>query len=109
MSLMTEVNEIRKIIDLDPRDGLSRFPVVDKLLDLWLFFPDVLVATHAKLHGRHTCDNGFARIDMTIEAVDFIVACMDLVTEINRLNRRGVRTVYKERHYSDRQNCRYCC
>ncbi len=110
MPLVSEIHKIRQIVDLGPCDRLFRLPVADKLLDLRFFFTDSFMAAHAKLHGRYTCDNGFARIDVTIGAVDFIVACMDLVTEINRLNRRGVRTVHKKRyHYSDRQNCRYCC
>ena len=93
--LMAEVNKIRQIIDLDPWDRLSRIPVTDKLLDLWLLFRDVLMTADAKLHGRYTRDDRFTRIGMTIGAVDFVVACVDLVTKINWLNRCGVRTVYK--------------
>ena len=96
VSLVSEIHKIRQIVDLDPGDRLFRFPVADQLLDLRLLSADVLVAAHAKLHGRHTRDNRFARIDVTVEAVDLEVARMSLVTEINWLDGRGVAGVERE-------------
>lgn len=96
VSLVSEIHKIRQIVDLDPGDRLFRFPVADKLLNLRLLSTDVLVAAHAKLHGRYTCDNRFARIDVTIEAVDLEVAGMNLVTEINWLDGCGVAGVERE-------------
>ena len=93
--LMAKVNKIRQIIDLDPWDRLFCIPIMDKLLDLYFLFRDIFMTADAKLHGWYTCDDRFARIGMTIGAVDFVVACVDLVAKINWLNRCGVRTVYK--------------
>ena len=111
VTLVAEVDEIRQIVDLDPGDRLSRFPIADKLLDLRLLFSNTLMAAHTKLHGWYPCDNGFAGIDMTIEAVDLIVARMELMTEINWLHGCGLTGVEcNERYYNhDGERCGYYC
>ena len=74
--LVAEVNEVRQIVDFDPLDRTSLLPEASKLLNLGLVFSNILVAAHTKLHGGYACDNGSARVDMTIEAVNLVVACM---------------------------------
>jgi hypothetical protein len=93
---VAEVNEIRQIVDFDPLDRTPRLPKMDQLLNFRLLFSDILVTAHTKLHGRYACNNGTPGIDMAIEAVDFVLACVKLVTEIDRLHRRGVARVESE-------------
>ena len=111
VTLVAEVNEIRQIVDLDPGDGLSRFPIADKLLDVRLLFSNTLVAAHTKLHGWNPRDNRFAGVDMTIKTVNFVIACVELVTEINRLQGCGLtRVECNERYYNhDGERCGYYC
>ena len=107
VTLVTEVYEIRQIVDLDPGDGLSRFPIADKLLDVRLLFSNILVAAHTKLHGWNPRDNRFAGVDMTIKTVNFVIACVEFVTEINRLHGCGItRVEHNEPYYNhDGERC----
>ena len=84
--LMAEVDKVRQIVDFDPLYGTPLFPKTDQLLDLLHVFTNGLVTSHAQLHGWYSCHNGSARIDMAVNAVDFIIACMELMTEINGLH-----------------------
>jgi hypothetical protein len=88
--LMAEVNKVWQIIDFNPGDSLSLFPVTNKLLDLRIVFADVLVASHTKLHGWHACNDRPARVNMAVEAIDFVVARMKLVTEVDWLHGCGL-------------------
>ena len=111
VTLVAEVDEIRQIVHLDPGDRLSLFPITDKLLDFWLVFSNILVAAHTKLHGWNPRDNRFAGVDMTIKTVNFVVACVELVNEINRLHGCGLtRVECNERYYNhDGERCGYYC
>ena len=100
---VAEVNEIRQIVDFDPLDRTPRLPKMDQLLNFRLLFSDILVTAHTKLHGRYACNNGTPGIDMAIEAVDFVLACVKLVTEIDRLHRRRLARVEAENGYHDRK------
>jgi len=103
VSFVAEVNEIRQIIDFYPEDRPSLFPVMDKLLDLLVVFPDVLVASHAKLHGRNPRDNGPAGVDMAIETIDLVVTRMELMAEIDGLQRCPLVRVQPENDYNDHE------
>lgn len=74
--LVAEINEVRQIIDFNPLDRPALLPEASQLLDFRLLFSNILVAAHTKLHGRYPRDHGFAGVDMTIEAVNLVVACM---------------------------------
>ena len=103
VSFVAKINEIRQIIDLDPFCRSPLFPKMDQLLNFRLLFPDVFVASHAKLHGRYACNNGAAGVDMAVKTVDLVVACVKLVAEIDRLHRRRLARVEAENGYHDRK------
>ena len=54
--LMRKIDEIRKALESDPLNRHLMFPIPQKFLGFRGFFPEVLVASHAQLHGRDTGD-----------------------------------------------------
>lgn len=56
MHLMRKIDEIRKALEPDPLNRRPIFPIPQKFLGFGCFFPEVLVASHAELHGRDTGD-----------------------------------------------------
>jgi hypothetical protein len=87
--LMSEINKVRQIIDFDPGHRLSLFPISNNLLDLRVVFSNIFMTSHAELHGWYSRNNGAARINMAVKTVDLVIARMKLVTEVERLYRRG--------------------
>lgn len=85
VALVTKIDKVGQIVDLDPFDSTSRLPVLAEFLDLRLVFPDIFMTAHALLHGRDSRHNRPARIDMAVEAINLIVAGMELVTESDGL------------------------
>lgn len=96
MSLMTEVDEVRQIVNLYPFDRAPPLPVLGKLLNLRLVLSDIFVAPHTKLHGGYSRRDGAARIYMAVGTRDLVVVSMELMTEVDRLHRRGVARVESE-------------
>ena len=62
------------------------------------------MASHAELHGRHPCNNGAAGVDVTIRALNLVVARMKFMTEIDRLNRRGLMRIEAENGQQNRES-----
>jgi hypothetical protein len=93
---MTEVDEVRQIVNLYPFDRAPPLPVLGKLLNLRLVLSDIFVAPHTKLHGGYSRRDGAARIYMAVGTRDLVVVSMELMTEVDRLHRRGVARVESE-------------
>jgi hypothetical protein len=93
---MTEVDEVRQIVDLYPLDRAPLLPVLGKLLNLRFVLSDIFVAAHTKLHGRYSRRNGSARIYVAVGTADLVVVSMELMTEVDRLHRRGITRLESE-------------
>ena len=67
---VTEVDEIRLVVDTRPRDGFTLFPVAGELLHRFIFGSDDLVTAHTSFDGWYAGDAGTHSLGMTIEALD---------------------------------------
>ena len=76
-----------------PLDGQLSVPVAFELLNFWLGCRRDFVATHATLDGWNARYRSSTSIDVAVLARDFVITCMDFMTERNRLkwSRRLVR------------------
>ena len=88
MPLVREVNEIRQIVYLDPWNGLTIFPVADKL-QYFRPFADTryrFVAPHALANAGNASNGCFVRVDVAVLARYLVIGCMYCVTEFDGLD-----------------------
>jgi hypothetical protein len=115
MHLMRKIDEIRKALESDPLNQRPIFPILQKFLGFGCFFPEVLVASHAELHGRDTGNGGYVRIAMAKQTGYLQLTGMEFVAERHGLNvlcrtvsgPAGVQQSYDQRDASaDKENDR---
>jgi hypothetical protein len=110
MSLVRKVNEVRKVVNFNPRDRLSVLPVRGQLQDLraFAYARYGIVTPHALADARHA---GYRRpvcINVAVLARNLIVRCMHRVTEFDWLDRRAIREILAVHPYAYQQsNYRY--
>lgn len=90
--LMREIDEIRKALESDPLNRCLVFPIRQELLRFRCFFLEVLMASHAELHGRDTGNGRYLRITMAKQTGHLQLTSMQFVAEGYRLDVLG-RTV----------------
>ncbi len=101
MRPMLEINIIRHLSHLEPLNGFFLAPVVSQLSYLGICPRRNFVTAHATLYGRNTSDRSLSRVNVTVLAVDFIVARMDLMVKRNGLLRRSRRIAGVSESYFD--------
>jgi len=79
MDAMREVYEIRKLVDLHPRDRLLLFVILSQLVDRWTFCSDGCMARHTLRFG----------------GVANILLCRNLMAIVALLHKLGVQLVAK--------------
>jgi len=85
MGPMREMNKVRLIEDLDPRNRFLSIPVLKNLFHLWLVHSCDLMTTHASLNRWDSSHHGSARIGVTVLTGDFKITRVDFMAELNGL------------------------
>ena len=89
MPFVREVNEVREALETSPRDRDLLLPVIQQRGSLRCFGGQVLMTTHAQLHGR---DAGGGRLfgkPMAIETIDLESPGVQLMAEAQGLRIRA--------------------
>jgi len=82
---VVEVHEVGKVMDLDPADGPPELHGFLQLLDFNRLFFYNAVAVHAHAFRRDSSMAAGARSIVTIKTRNLVIACMNLVREVDRL------------------------
>src|SRR3990172_4181044 len=85
MRRVREMNKVRLIKDLDPRNRFLSIPVLKKLFHLWLVHSCDLMTTHASLNRRDSSHCGSARVGVAVLTGDFKITRVDFMAELNGL------------------------
>ncbi|MCZ6640804.1 MAG: hypothetical protein O7F71_04465 [Gammaproteobacteria bacterium] len=91
VALVREVNKIRQIMNFDPRYGFLVVPIVHQFAYLRTLGCDLDMTTDAFRDTGYAGGNGTTCLGVAIHARDLVVACMDLVAELDWLFRAGTR------------------
>lgn len=86
MHLVCEIDKIREALESDPLNRCLVFPIRQKLLRFRCVFLEVLMASHAELHGRDTGNARYGCIAMAKQAGHLQLTSMKLVAERDRLD-----------------------
>lgn len=100
MRPVLEEHKIRHRSYFDPLDRLLLIPVILQLLDFGLVRCGNLMTTHAALDRRDTRHTGAPGIAMAVLARYFVITCVDLMAEGDRLN-GARRLARKSQSHSD--------
>ena len=87
MPLMREIDKVRKVVHLDPGDRLFPLPITGQFFYLRGLPFDDEVTADTSLNAGNPCYCRPGSIDMTIEAGDLVIPCMDSMTKGDRLLR----------------------
>ena len=96
MSLVSEVNKVGKVVNLDPRNRFAIFPIGCELhdfvavADAWHRF----VTSHAFANTGYAGDGRLVCVDVAVLTRNLIVRGVYRVTEFDRLNRTAVRKIF---------------
>lgn len=85
--LVREIDKVREVVHLDPRDRFSPFPIACHLFYLRGLPFDDEVTANATLNAGNPRYGRPGSIDVTIETGDLVVSCMDLMAKGYRLFR----------------------
>jgi len=102
VALVCEVDEIGDVVDFDPRNRLTIFPVGDQLEDIRLLAHiwKGPVTSHALADAGDAGDRRRSSIDMTVLARDLVFRCMHRVTECDWLDRGAIRKIFAVHPYA---------
>ena len=87
MALMVEQYMLGYIVHLDPGGGGLRVEVIVLLLDLGVFFNDVIMAVQTLFHRRDARESGIGDIGVAELALDLFDAAVHVMAEGDRLFR----------------------
>ena len=85
MAFVCEVDKVRKALETPPRYGDLLLPVIQQSGSVCCFRRQILMATHAQLHGR---DAGGGRLlckPMAVQAIDVEAPRVQFMAEAQRL------------------------
>lgn len=82
---VAETRMVRKVMDLNPLNGLPSFPGVLDLLNLGALRQHHSMAVHTGVCARYRRVRTLPRGDVAIPTGDLILPCVELVTKRNRL------------------------
>lgn len=85
MPFVREVDKVRKTLETPPRYGYLLLPVIQEGGSVRCFGGQVLMATHAEVHGRDAGGGGLLGKPMAVEAVDLEAPRVQLVAEAHGL------------------------
>src|ERR1043166_6934108 len=85
---VVEVDEVRQVVDLRPRDRPREGDQLLQLLEIGRLFLEHAVTVHADVRGRYAGMAARARAEMAVEARHAKIAGVSLVRERDRLRRR---------------------
>src|SRR3990167_11516223 len=105
MRRVREMNKVRLIKDLDPRNRFLSIPVLKNLFHLWLVHSCDLMTTHASLNRWDSSHRGSARIRVTVLTGDFKITRVDFMAELNGLV-RGFRAAIRSEERRVGKECR---
>jgi len=92
VSLVCEVNKVGYVVNLNPRNRFSLFPVGGQLQDLRTFADagHRIVTSHAFANAGYAGNRRLVGIDMTMLTRNLIIRGMYRVTEFDGLNRASI-------------------
>jgi hypothetical protein len=88
VTLMREVNEVRKLMDPHPFDRAILAPSFLDFFDQWALGLHDLMAVHANTDGRHRSVARLLYVGVTVLAGNLIISGVNLMTERDRLRWR---------------------
>ena len=107
MALMRKVHKIRKIVNFNPRDRFTIFPVAGQFQDLRTFANTGygVVASHAFANAGYAGNRRLVGIDVTMLARNLVVRCMYHVTEFDWLNRTAIGKIFAVYPCARKKSC----
>jgi hypothetical protein len=96
VSLMSKVNKVGKVVNLDPRNGFAIFPIGCELHD-FVTVADAryrFVTSHTFANAGYAGDGRPVCVDVTVLTRNLIVRGVNRVAEFDRLDRTAVRKIF---------------
>ena len=96
VSLMSKVNKVGKVVNLDPRNRFAIFPIGGELHD-FLTVADAryrFVTSHAFTNAGHACHGALVCVEVAVLTRNLIVRGVYRVAEFDRLDRTAVREIF---------------
>lgn len=81
MRCVAEADMVGKVVDLDPFDGATLFPMLHQVLNGGTAGSDLAMAVHAGVDAWHGRMGAFAWADMTVAAGNFVDARVDFMAK----------------------------
>ena len=106
VSLMRKVNKVRKVVNFNPRNRFTIFPVSGQLQDLRTFANARygFVASHAFANAGYAGNRRSLSVDVTVLARNLVIRGMYRVTEFDGLNRTAIGKIFAVYPCADKQS-----